>query len=298
LPIYHVSGLSILMRQVILGISVVIEEFEGNKIAHLIDSQHITIVSLVSVMLKRILSAQANLSSLRCILLGGGSASQELFAEAKKRHLPLYFSYGMTETASQFATISSNEIERKFGSVGKPLFPNQLKIISQSKVCDRGEVGEILIKGPTLMVGYYFKNGEVTSFEDGWFNTGDLGYLDEEGFLYIVSRRFDLIISGGENVYPAEIEDVILNHAAVSDCGVIGIEDDEWGQAPVACIVTVIADEQKNNLRQELFQLCQNKLARFKQPKHIFFFEQLPRNTALKLLYHQLQEQVRTMIDA
>src|SRR5699024_3850590 len=141
--------------------------------------------------------------------------------------------YGMTETASQVVTLSPEYSLKKLGSAGKALFPNQIKIMDP----DEQQIGEIWIKGPTITKGYLHKRAK-DSFVDGWFRSGDLGYLDEDGFLYIVDRRSDLIVSGGENIYPAEIESALLEHPDIIEAGVTGMEDPLWGKVPYAFIVT------------------------------------------------------------
>src|SRR5690606_19728325 len=143
---------------------------------------------------------------------------------------PLVQTYGLTETASQVATLSTQDAERKPGSAGKPLFPVDLKVDAPP-----GVVGDIWVRGPNVSPGYITDRG-LELRNDPWFKTGDLGRLDEEGYLYIAARRSDLIISGGENVYPAEVEAVLQSHPAVLEAGVTGRPDERWGEAPVAFI--------------------------------------------------------------
>lgn len=150
------------------------------------------------------------------------------------------------------------------------------------------EAGEIVVKGPNVTSGYLFRpDATQENFNGGWFHTGDIGYLDEEGFLYVLDRRSDLIISGGENIYPAEIESVLLAHPDVADAGVTGIDDETWGQVPAAFIVC------KKNVHvteEELKQFCLENLAKYKVPKSFYFTEKLPRNASKKLLRRKLAE--------
>ena len=132
----------------------------------------------------------------------------------------------MTETSSQTATLSSLDALRKMGSAGKPLFFNQIKI---NDTVNPGEKGEVYIRGPHVTPGYIGRFANKDPLVDGWLPTGDIGYLDEEGYLYIIDRRSDLIISGGENIYPAEIENVLVSHPNVLEAGVCGKADEEWG---------------------------------------------------------------------
>src|SRR5699024_4401764 len=146
--------------------------------------------------------------------------------------------YGMTETSSQIATLNESDALRKLGSAGKALFSASLKIWNNGKTADSNQVGEIIVQGPMVTSGYYHhEEANQASFQAGWLRTGDMGYVDEEGFLFVVDRRSDLIISGGENVYPAEIEEVLLAMDGVKEAGVTANEDTAWGQVPVAFVV-------------------------------------------------------------
>ena len=289
-PVFHVSGLSILMRSVIYGISVDIHEaFDPVKVNKAIKHNQISIISVVGVMLTRMLGELIDLSypdTLRCVLLGGGSVPQSLLQQSKKGNIPVFQTYGMTETASQIATLGPDYLTSKLGSAGKALFPAQLKIIKDEKEQGAGEVGEIVVKGPNVTKGYYGNQQETSkTIKDGWLYTGDMGYKDEDGFLYVLDRRSDLIISGGENVYPAEIESVILMHPAVEDAGVAGRYDEKWGKAAVA-FVKVKRDQKVTE--EELREFCRMKLAGYKVPAAFNFVDELPRNAANKLLRRKL----------
>lgn len=180
--------------------------------------------------------------------------------------ISVYYSYGMTETASQIVTLSPEDSIRKIGSAGKPLFPAQLQIVNQAG--DRlgsNEVGEIKVCGPNVSKGYLNKENHL---QDSWFFTGDIGYIDSEGFLYVLDRRSDLIISGGENVYPAEVEAVLTEMDGIKEAAVIGIPDEEWGQVPIAFIVT---DESMQE--NTIIEKCTNVLAKYKIPKRVFLYQ-------------------------
>jgi o-succinylbenzoate---CoA ligase len=185
--------------------------------------------------------------------------------------VPLVQTYGLTETASQIVTLPPEDAVRKVGSAGKPLMGSQLRIELD---------GEISVLGPTVSPGYLHLPPR-----DGWLHTGDLGYLDDEGYLYVLDRRDDLIISGGENVYPAEVEATLLGHPSVSDAGVIGVPDPEWGRTVKAIVAlkpgaAVGADE--------LIAFCRQRLAGYKVPRQIELRASLPRNAAGKLLRREL----------
>ena len=192
-----------------------------------------TIVSLVPTQLYRMLEADFEPpKSLRLILLGGAAATPELVARCIEQNLPIALTYGLTECASQVATATPEQVRAKPGSVGKPLNGTTVRIVDDEGYdLPPGEYGEIVVSGATVMQGYL---GQPPT--DGTFHTGDIGYLDADGDLWIVQRRSDLIVSGGENVYPSEVEAVLRQHPAVEDACVVGLPDAEWGQRVVAMV--------------------------------------------------------------
>lgn len=290
LPFFHVSGLSILMRSVIYGIPVVVQEtFVPQAVNEAIAQQQVTIISVVSAMLSRMLAELKEASypqTLRCVLLGGGPAPQPLLEECVRRRVPVFQTYGLTETASQIVTLAPEYMLDKLGSAGKPLFPARLKIEKDGHALQPGEVGEIVVSGPNVTQGY-FNREEATrkSIKNGWLYTGDLGYVDEEGFLYVVDRRQDLIISGGENVYPAEVEAVLLAHPDIAEAGVTGVGDERWGQVPVA-FVTLKSRREIDE--KDIQHFCRQRLAKYKVPTKIFIVDHLPRNATNKLMRREL----------
>ena len=153
-------------------------------------------------------------------------------------NVPVVQTYGLTEACSQAVTLSPADTMRKIGSTGRPLTPVRLRIMHDHRLALPGKSGEIFLKGPTITPGY-INRPETTSqaFQDGWFATGDIGYLDNDGYLYVLDRRADLIISGGENIYPAEIESVLQSNPAVEEAGVYGQTDPQWGQVPIAVVI-------------------------------------------------------------
>ena len=292
LPLFHVSGLSILMRSVIYGMTIILHEgFDAKKVNQAIEKQKVTIVSVVSIMLQKMLDElgeQRYPQSLRCVLLGGGPAPKPILEESRVKNIPVFQTYGMTETASQIVTLAPEYMLNKVGSAGKPLFPSQLRIEKDKQEAEPNEVGEIVVKGPNVTAGYYQRTDKtLETIQNGWLYTGDLGYVDEDGFLFVIDRRTDLIISGGENIYPAEIESVLIGHSAVKEAGVIGAPHDQWGQAPIAFIVT---NSDKVVSEQELKEHCEKYLARYKIPKKFYTMDQLPRNAANKLVRRKLHE--------
>jgi O-succinylbenzoic acid--CoA ligase len=287
LPLFHVGGLSILVRAAIYGIPAVLHSaFDPAAVNRAIDDDGVTIVSVVSTMLQRMLDERGDRpypAALRCVLLGGGPAPRPLLEACAARGVPVVQTYGLTETASQVATLAPADALRKLGSAGQPLLPTELRIASARA----GDVGEILVRGPTVMRGYINRPEQtMLALRDGWLHTGDLGYLDADGYLYVVSRRHDLIISGGENIYPAEIESVLLAHPAVEEAAVVGLPDARWGNLPVAAVKLrdgMAASE------AELIDFCRERLAGYKVPKQMRFAATLPRNAAGKLLRDEIK---------
>jgi O-succinylbenzoic acid--CoA ligase len=289
LPLFHVGGMAILWRSVIYGcVAVVQERFDPAAMNAAIDNEGVTIVSVVAAMLQRMLDQRGDRPYppwLRCVLLGGGPAPKPLLEACAERHIPVVQTYGLTETASQAVTLAPGDALRKLGSAGKPLFPVELRIDVAGQVATAGETGEIWLRGPSVSPGYFGDAAEPHS--DGWLHTGDLGWLDGEGYLYVADRRDDLIISGGENVYPAEVEAVLLGHPAVAEAGVTGVPDPRWGQVPLAVVVLRAGTEA---CEAELLDFCIGRLARYKVPVRVRFRKELPRTASGKLQRRLLSE--------
>ncbi|TSI03033.1 o-succinylbenzoate--CoA ligase [Lysinibacillus sp. BW-2-10] len=287
-PLFHISGFSILVRSLLYGNEVKLyQKFEQDEAVRDISEGSVTHMSVVAVILGRILQGleekQLKASPrFKVMLPGGGPVPVNYLERAHKLGLAVCQTYGMTETSSQTATLSNADALRKIGSVGKPLFFNQIKILDATS--PRTE-GEILIRGPHVTPGYIGRFAERSSTINGWLHTGDIGYFDEEGYLYVVDRRSDLIISGGENVYPAEVENVLMGHPAVREAGVCGIEHEVWGQVPVAFVVL-----KHDVTEEELIAFCKEKLAKYKIPKQFYVVQALPRNASNKLMRRKLKE--------
>jgi O-succinylbenzoic acid--CoA ligase len=207
------------------------------------------------------------------------------------RGVPVVQTYGLTEAASQVATLAPADALRKLGAAGRPLFATELRIERAGSPAPAGQVGEILVRGPTVMRGYINRPDETAEvLRDGWLHTGDLGYLDDEGYLYVVSRRHDLIISGGENIYPTEVESVLLMHPAVEEAAVVGLPEQRWGQVPAAAV------KLRGGMslsEAELIDFCRERLASYKVPKLIRFADTLPRNATGKLLRDTIRDGIQ-----
>jgi o-succinylbenzoate---CoA ligase len=293
MPLFHIGGLAILFRGVIGAVPVVLHErFEPGIALSAID-EGATLLSVVPTMLQRLLDARGDMPwppHLRCVLLGGSAAPRRLVEECVRRGLPVAPTYGLTEATSQVTTLLPAQAPRKWSSSGLPLPLTELRVATPAGAGRSGEVGEIEIRGPTVFAGY-LDDDVVGSAHmvDGWFRTGDAGHLDSDGYLYVLDRRDDLIISGGENVYPAEIERVLREHPSVLDAGVIGVADESWGSRPVAAVVWSGEPDQAG---PELLRHCQQHLSRYKIPDRFVQLSELPRSPSGKLLRRALREMI------
>lgn len=280
LPLYHISGLSILLRSLVLGISVRLHtNFSPERIhEELLEGQEICL-SVVTKTLKDLLPfvPENGYATAPKLLLGGGPVDRETLSECVVKKLLVIQSYGMTETCSQVVALSPEKASEKLGSAGVPLTGTRLKIETNQ---DQQTTGEILLKGPTIASHYLNYRDEESWTQDGWFRTGDLGHLDEDGFLYVDSRMSELIISGGENIYPAEIESTLLQSELIQEVVVVGRRDERWGQRPVAYLVV---REMADLTSDELARVLQ-PLATFKHPSEVFSVSRIPKTASGKPL--------------
>jgi o-succinylbenzoate---CoA ligase len=278
LPLYHVGGLSILIRAVLYGITVDLrQKFDVDEINHALSHEDITLVSLVPTMLYRLLEARIEPwnPKLRLVLVGGAATTPELIERCQQENIPIATTYGLTEAASQVATTFPNDAIRKVGTVGKPLMFTQIRVIDENgKQQKIGDYGEILVKSPTIMQGYYGDEAATNkALKNGWLHTGDIGYFDADGDLFLVQRRSDLIVSGGENIYPSEVEALLRQHPAIKQVVVIGINDAEWGQKVAAAI---ILENEQSLTQDELEKYSREHLAGYKIPRIVKFVDKLP----------------------
>lgn len=293
LPMFHVGGLSLSFKSVLYGMPVVVHRsFDAERVNRTLDEDGVTVTSVVATMLQRMLEARGERpypSSLRCVLLGGGPAPAPLLEECARRGVPVVQTYGLTEAASQVATMPPHDAPRRVGSCGRPLPGVEVRVVREDgSDATPDEPGSVLVRGPIVMAGYWNRpDATGRALEDGWLHTGDIGFLDADGYLHILDRRDDLIISGGENVYPAEVEAALLAHPAVAEAGVVGIPDERWGQAVAAAVVVAPG---ANVTEDELKAFCRGRLAGYKVPAHVRYIDALPRTAAGKLQRHLLRE--------
>lgn len=286
LPLNHVGGLSIPIRSAIYGTTVELHSHFSPKVINMaVRSGEVTLLSVVPTMLRRMLNADDRSfgSSLRAVLVGGGPVSPVLLERATERGLPVVQTYGLTEACSQVTTLAPSEAMSHLGSAGRALLSAEVRVDASV-----GEAGEILIRGPAVTTGYY-RNPEATdaAFSDGWLQTGDIGFLDKDGFLTVLDRRDDVIVSGGENVYPAEVEAALLAYPGIEAAAVVGISDDEWGQRVVAAVVSQLPVE-----LDRLEPLLRSRLAGYKIPVAIERFDALPVTSSGKVQRRFVRQQM------
>ncbi len=290
LPLFHVGGLSIILRACLYGTAVDLwRKFDAEAIHTALMTQPVTQISLVPTQLYRLLELRGEhdrYPALRVMLLGGSAASSELLAQARQAGLPVVVTYGLTEAASQVVTAWPGETSANLEAIGRPLSFTDVRIVKEDgSACAAGEFGEVIVRGPTVM-RRYLDDPVATgkTLRNGWLHTGDIGLLDTEGDLHILQRRSDLIVSGGENVYPAEVERVLRTHPQVAEAVVVGLDSAEWGQQVAALIV----------MRREFFgsdapalmrisQFARERLAGFKVPRVLRAAESLPQIASGKL---------------
>ena len=271
LPLSHVGGLSILLRSAIYGTTAVVHErFEADRALRALEREEVTLVSLVATTLARLLDAGlCEPPALRCALTGGGPVPPSLRERAQRAGVPVSLTYGLTETCSQATTLPAAALEDPAHTAGPPLFCTRLRIAQD---------GEIMVAGPTV--------APSAQLEQGWLATGDLGRLDDRGWLRVVGRKTDTIVSGGENVAPAEVEAVLEAHPQVLEAAVVARPDEQWGEALAAIVVHAPGAALD---QAALLEHCRRHLAAYKIPKDLRTTEEpLPRTASGKLLRREL----------
>jgi fatty-acyl-CoA synthase len=266
--------------------------FDPQGVLRLIEENSVTSMFGIPVMF--LLMSQApefettDFSSVNFFIAGGAPCPRPLIETYMKKGVMFNQGYGMTETATGVTALRTEDALRKLGSCGKPLFHTEVRILDEKGgEAPPGEKGEVLIKSPTVIREYWNRPDETAaSIRDGWLHSGDVGYFDEEGYLYLVDRRKDMYISGGENVYPAEVEDVIMGMPQVADCGVIGIPDEKWGEIGLAVVVRAPGVEVTE---EDVIDYCRGKLAGYKRPRKVVFTDALPRTLTGKILKKELR---------
>jgi fatty-acyl-CoA synthase len=293
-PLFHVGGLSFATLFVHMGATLLLPRaWEPGAILRLVATERVNHFFAVPAMLRALAEhadfAAADLASLRWILCGGAPVPAELVERFAARGIPVQQTYGATETAGPATLVDLDHALAKAGSAGLPYFHTDLRIAgADGSGLSAGEVGEIQVRAPHVFAGYWRDPAATAAaFAGDWLKTGDLGRQDAEGYLYILDRAKDVIISGGENVYPAEIEAVLAEHPAVAEIALVGAADREWGEVP--CAVVVPRSGTSVTL-DELRRFGEGRLARYKLPRRLALRkEPLPRNATGKVLKHVLR---------
>jgi acyl-CoA synthetase (AMP-forming)/AMP-acid ligase II len=309
-PLYHVAGIQAMLAAVYGGRTLVMmRQFEVSEWLETVQRERATRAMLVPTMLKRIIDdpgfSNHDLTSLKVITYGAAPMPFEVIKKAIEVMPWVRFinAFGQTETASTIAALGPEDhviegteeerekkLKRLTSSIGRPLPDVEVKTVDEDgNAVPPGEVGEIVVRGPRVMTGYWGdeeKTSQVITPE-GWLRTGDMGWMDDEGYIYLAGRGDDMIIRGGENISPEEIEDVLYSHTKVEEAAVIGIPDPEWGQQPHA-IVVLKKDQQATP--EEIIEFCRPRLAGFKRPRSVIFVDSLPRNQMGKVVKKELRE--------
>lgn len=300
-PVFHVTGLQVVIKTVAAGGTLAImPQFTVEDFLKTIEREKVMMAVVVPTMLGQIVGyprlGEFDLSSLRVLVYGGSATSPDLIREAMRK-LPCLFSqgYGLTEVGVTWLPPEDHSLDPPPGrrdpleSVGRAIPGIEIAIVDEEGAhLPSGGIGEIIVRGGDVLDGYWRREEETAlAVRDGWFYTGDNGYLDEEGLLFIEGRKKDLIIRGGENIAPIEIENVLMSHPAVAEAGVFGIPDQKWGEIVAAAVVLKSSDEVG---AEELTEHCRERIASYKKPERIFFLEELPRNASGKFLAKELRE--------
>lgn len=294
LPLFHVGALNPLNNNLYRGSCVVVmRSFDATKTWELIASEKITtmlaVPSMLNAMLPLLSKGNYDYSSLRWCMSGAAPVPKTLIEAYSKLGFNILQVYGLTETCGPACLISSEDSITRAGSTGKAFFHTSVRIVDENLNDVAANVpGEVLVSGKHIMKGYWNRpDATAESIVSGWLRTGDIAHRDEQGFVYIRDRLKDMIISGGENIYPAEIENVLLGHPGIADAAVISQASEKWGESPFAVLVRKDA----TLTEQEVLSFCRGKLGPFKLPKGAVFIEVIPRNPTGKILKRLLREQ-------
>lgn len=297
-PLFHIGGMSVFTTPLMYkGATIILEDlFDPSRVLQKIHDERITCLFLVPAMWQALTNVEGfeayDISSLRFAVSGGAPCPITVIEFFQERGIPFYEGFGLTETAPFVSILDKENTIRKNGSVGKEPIHTNVRIVDPTdRDLPPGQVGELIVNGPNVMAGYWNKPEDTKqAIKNGWFYTGDLAKFDSEGFIYIVDRKKDMIITGGENVYPIEIEQVLYRHPNIKEAAVLGYPDDKWGESIKAVIA--LKDISKPLNVHDLEEFLDGKIARFKIPKQVEIVEALPRNATGKILKTVLRQRV------
>jgi acyl-CoA synthetase (AMP-forming)/AMP-acid ligase II len=293
-PLFHVGALNPLTCIIYLGgTAILMRQFDATQIWAVLRDERITNTLAVPTMLHTMRSTlppeDQRPQALRWFMTGATPVPPSLIKAYADLGFEIQQVYGLTETGGPACVIGSDNAMTHIGSTGKALFHTDIRIVDQHGLdVDVDQPGEVLVRGRHVMVGYWNRAADTAAtIKDGWLSTGDIAVHDADGFIFIRDRIKDMIISGGENVYPAEIEDLLLTHPDVADVAVIGMPSARWGESPLAIIVPARPDLDE----QAILDHCAGRLARYKQPRKVVFTDTIPRNPTGKILKRLLRDQ-------
>lgn len=286
-PLFHTGGLNVFTTPLVYigGASILCSAFDPDQVFDLLEREQVTLFFGVPTMFIRLQQhsrwGQADFSRCRIVISGGAPCPMPVFERFFEKGVPFKTGYGLTEAGPNNFWLPDEKTRRKPGSVGSPLFHVEVRVVHDGCDVAPGEVGELWIRGPHVIPGYWNRPEETArTIVEGWLRTGDLALFDEEGDFYIVGRIKDVIISGGENIYPAEVESVMLGHPDVAEAALIGVPDPEWGEVGRA----IVARRPWSALTEaELLAYLRARLASYKVPKSVVFVEELPKTGAGKI---------------
>ena len=303
LPLFHVGGLNILTLPAFhAGASVTLhEQFDPLATIEAIERERITLTVLVPAQLTAVMDhprwRQADLSSLRMITTGSTIVSEAFVRRVNDRGLRLVQVYGSTETCPIATYIRAENADRKAGAAGLPALHCEVRVVdSEDRDVPPGQDGEIIVRGPNVSQGYWNTPAATAeAFRGGWYHSNDVGHFDDEGYLYVVARKTDMIISGGENIYPAEIENILLECPMILEACIVGRPDERWGEALVAIVVLQPGARMTED---DVLALFDDRIARYKRPREIRFTDALPRTALGKVIRTEVLKAVDAMVGA
>ena len=295
-PMFHIGGLGVhtIPLLYIGGTSVIVESFDPRAALEAMASERATVQFLVPAMWAALMAVpdfdSHDLSSLELAVTGGAPCPLPVLEFFMGKGVPFQEGFGMTETAPSVTILDADHVKEKTGTIGRPVFHVRTRIVDDD---DRDvpvdQVGELVVRGPNVFAGYWgLPDATAEAFRSGWFHTGDLGRVDSEGYITLVDRKKDMIISGGENVYPIEVEQVLCRHPAIREVAVVGIPHDRWGETPIAVAALHDGEQVADD---ELIAYVRERMAHFKCPTRVEFVRELPRNATGKVLKTTLRAQ-------
>ena len=295
-PMFHIGGLGVhtLPLLYVGGTNAILSAFDPEKTLATMARERVTVQFLVPAMWAALMAvpgfASYDLSALELAITAGAPCPLPVLEYFQGKGVPFQEGFGMTETAPGVSILDADHVKEKAGSIGRPLFHVETRIVDEKdRDVPTGQVGELVVRGPNVFAGYWgLPEATAEAFRGGWFHTGDMGRMDAEGFITLVDRKKDMIITGGENVYPIEVEQVLYRHPAVREVAVVGVPHAKWGEAPVAVVALKDGAEVAGD---ELIGYARERLAHFKCPTRVEYVPELPRNATGKVLKTTLRKE-------